>query len=87
MKRHRQSEDNTGRDEPDTVPAKKKRLTKFGDFNLKDLGLPKGAWPDASKKYTGKYSYTVAGRSGSVTWFCVFTFFHFKGEMDGDGGG
>ena len=67
MKRHRQSEEDTTKREPDTVPAKKKRLTKFGDFNLKDLGLPKDAWPDASKKHNGKYSYTVAGRSGSVT--------------------
>ena len=39
MKRHRQSEEDTTRDEPDTVPAKKKRLTKFGIFQFEGFGF------------------------------------------------
>lgn len=40
----------------------------FKGYNLKDLGVPRCAWPDESKVHHGKHGYTVTGSNDAVLW-------------------
>lgn len=45
------------------------RSQTFGEVNLSELGVPKGAWPLKNHTYKGKKGYTLYSPNGAVTCF------------------
>jgi len=54
-------------------------VSKFGDYDLKELKVPVEAWPIDGFPYKGTKSYTVRSRSGAVpSWLNDCSSFSFK---------
>ena len=51
------------------VPAghDESKMSKFHLFNLKELNIPKEAWPSRDGVYNGRWGYTVWSDSGAAT--------------------
>lgn len=59
-------------EESEVQPKKRKaikveRISTFRGFNLKELQIPKEAWPLKDKEYNGKKGYTIVGSNHAVT--------------------
>ena len=46
--------------------APKEPVGKFKEYNLKEMGVPREAWPNKKKTYTGRHGYTVIARNGAA---------------------
>ena len=48
------------------VISSKEPTSHFKEYNLKELGLPREAWPNKKKAYAGRHGYTISARNGAV---------------------
>ena len=72
MKRAKASDlaDGAAKEEPEVKSKKRKevveRISKFREFDLEELGLPKECWPLQGKEYAGRKGYTVCGSNNAA---------------------